>query len=135
MSEPNRNLPGRPPKFTAEVQQQIVRFVAEGNYLDVACRAAGISPRTLRHWRQMHRDGDPSVAEYGEFFAALEKALALAEATSIGDIRSGRNGWQGQAWFLERRYPKRWARREVPTPPPKDKVDDLIDAIKDAIDG
>jgi transposase-like protein len=109
---------GRPPKFTADVQQQIVRFVAEGNYLEVACRAAGVTPQLVRYYRKKWQDGDPSAAQFDDFFAALEKALAIAEVASVRDIRSGRPGWQGQAWFMERRYSKRWARKDKTAAPP-----------------
>lgn len=110
------NQLGRPVKFTPEVQQEIVRLVAEGNYLEVACQAAGVTSRLVRHYRKMWEDGDPSVSHLDDFFSALKKALALAESSSLRRIRSGVEGWQGSAWFLERRYPKRWAKREPEKP-------------------
>jgi hypothetical protein len=121
-----QSLPGRPTKFTPALQAQIIELVAAGNFLDVACKAVGIAPRTLRHWRQQYRDGDSAVSEYAEFFAALEKALAVAETAAISRIRSGGLGWQGSAWFLERRYPQRWARKPAGQETPDRTVVNII---------
>lgn len=108
---------GRPPKLTPEVQQEIVRLVAEGNYLKVACEAAGVTFQLIYHYRKKWEAGDPSVTHLDQFFESLKRAVALAEAASVRDIRSGREGWQGQAWFLERRHPKRWAKRPADKTP------------------
>ena len=36
-------------------------------------------------------------------------AAAKAECASIRMARSGAQGWQGSAWYLERKMPEKWA--------------------------
>ena len=49
-----------------------------------------------------------------EFRTALEKAEATAEAGFMAKIlRHTEKQWTAAAWMLERRWPDRWAKREV----------------------
>jgi hypothetical protein len=61
---------GRPRSLTDEVQARIVEMLAAGNYLTMACTAAGITIRTYHHWRRRWLDNDPDALPYGEFFLA-----------------------------------------------------------------
>lgn len=103
---------GRPTKRTPETEQRIIDAVRAGNYIEVAATYAGISKQTLYAWRE----------SFPDFSDALEKALAEAEVRSLTAIQqAGRTHWQAHAWYLERRYPKRYGRRiEVSQAPPID---------------
>lgn len=90
---------GRPSKLTPEITAKICELVEAGNYLHVAAQACGIHRDTLREWR---RSND-------EFSAAINKARASAICTSVAFIRSGEQGWQGSAWYLERTFPELYA--------------------------
>lgn len=93
-------------KWTPAVQEQIVEMMRDGCYLTVAARAMGIGKRTVYEWREKGRKG---IEPYASFELAVGQAESCAEAESIKRVRAGDKGWQGNAWYLERRYPDRWA--------------------------
>ncbi len=107
----------RPAVLTPEVQKEIVRLLGEGNYLAVACRAAGTTRQTFHYWKRLFLDGVEHAQVYAAFFEACDRALAEGETNALARLRTGRPGWQAAAWFLGRRYPRRWAaRRESDRP-------------------
>lgn len=128
-------VPGRPTKLTPELKEQIVWTVLEGNYLNVAAQAAGVSYRTLARWLERADDVeakalemvDPDADElpdlyelvdprewvYLDFRHALKSAEAFAETELLRQARAGGFGWQAPMTVLERRQPTRWKRREV----------------------
>jgi hypothetical protein len=104
---PKREL-DKPAVLTLKVQREIVKLVREGNYLETAYLAAGTTRQTVEYWKKLCGDGAEHAQVYADFFASLARAQALAEADSLRDVRAGRMGWQGQAWFLDRRFRSRW---------------------------
>ena len=83
---------GAPKQRTPERQAKIVEMVSAGLPASKAALANGLEPSNLARWRK----------SYPTFDRALKQAEALAEAAAISAVRSGKPGWQGQAWFLER---------------------------------
>ena len=95
-------------KLSQELADTICRYIAQGNYVSVACAAAGINPETLRRWGKFAEDGkEPYMA----LMAQLKRAEAQAEANRLARIDAaatdGRN-WQALAWLLERTKPERY---------------------------
>ena len=104
---------GRPTKLTPERHQQIIEYLRLGLTQEQAALAAGIHPGTLYRWLQ--RGDDPTAPPiYREFRDALKVARAEAERAYLTIIRSAAEAgtWQAAAWFLERSFPDRWARRD-----------------------
>lgn len=100
----------RPTKLTPELQAKIAGAIAAGNYQETACELAGIHPSTFYLW--MAR-GEGGRKPYSEFFEAIKKAEAAAEAKRIQQItKASDTDWKAAAWYLERRYPDRWGRRD-----------------------
>jgi hypothetical protein len=97
--------------LTPEIQRVIIEALAVGSYLTVACEAAGISRQAFDHWRKRCEDGDPNAQGFADFFAAVKKASGLAELSALQRISLGTMNWQSAAWYLERRFPKRWGRK------------------------
>jgi hypothetical protein len=93
-------------KLTDELRDAIAEKVGGGSYPEVAAVACGIDRATFYRWKQRGKAGEEP---YAAFCDALKKAQAEAEAVSAATIRAGQQGWQGNAWYLERRYPERWA--------------------------
>jgi anti-sigma28 factor (negative regulator of flagellin synthesis) len=93
---------GRPTKYTPARVKAILRAITNGNYKATAAQSVGISRDTLNEWE--HR--------YPEFSDAIKKAEAKGEIYHVGRIRRGQEQWQSSAWFLERKYPDRWGKRE-----------------------
>jgi hypothetical protein len=93
---------GRPTKFTPERQEQILRGIRAGNYVETAALAAGIGTSTFYEW----------VERFPDFAEAVQKARAEAETRYVAVIENAATtSWQAAAWWLERSAPSRWGRR------------------------
>ena len=87
-----------------------MRAVRAGNYLEVACRSARISPSTLYRW--LERGEREGSGIYAEFAAAVRLAEAEAEVHAVATIRSFMGeDWRAALAYLERRHPARWRRQ------------------------
>jgi hypothetical protein len=107
----NESPPGRPAKFTPAVQERLLTVIRLGAYRNAACDFAGITPETLRIW--LRRGEAEGAGPYWEFCTALKQAEAAACIKALGTIRLAmEQNWQAAAWFLERKRPQEWGRRE-----------------------
>jgi hypothetical protein len=85
----------------SERVQQLIAMLRAGNYLDVACRAAGVAVEDLADW----------VERSDELARQVAQAVAEGEARAVTQIaQAARENWQAAAWLLERQFPERWAR-------------------------
>jgi hypothetical protein len=118
-----------PAVLTEDLQQRIVNMLGEGNYLKVACEAAGTTYWTYWWWRRRWSSGDPETAHLDPFFRAVDQAIRIGEGSALRKLRQGAPGWQAQAWFLERRFPQRWGKQDrTPLPPkPNKPIDQMTD--------
>lgn len=117
--------------LTPAVQKKIIDALLAGSYLYVACEAAGLTYHGYQHWQKRWNDGDPATSIFDDFFNAVKEASSVAEVVALKDVRAGAPGWQGNAWFLERRYPKRWGRKDrAPDVAEKGENDGSEDAMK-----
>lgn len=102
----------RPTKLTAEIQSRICEAVRAGNYLDVAAQYAGIGPATFHRW--FARGAKERAGAYAAFHAAVTKAERDAEVALVATRRrQAIDNWQAAAALLERRYGRRWGRRQT----------------------
>jgi hypothetical protein len=95
---------GRPTKRTPEREQRRLNALAAGNTRKAACHFAGIGVQTLDDWQR----------RFGDLREAIEKAEADAEVRHVANIaKAAQDGtWQASAWWLERRRPDDFGRRE-----------------------
>lgn len=119
---------GSTPRVRWEV---IVERVRAGSYPEVAAMSTGVSAATFYRWKAIGEDRveDDKVrrarAGYREFREALTRAEAEAEMGSIAVVQKAMTGstgadgkagrepdWKAAAWYLERRAPGRWRRRD-----------------------
>lgn len=108
--KPKRRV-GRPSKLTKAIQNQIVKMLEQGNYLETAAAAVNIPPQTIRQW--LAKGKGRVNKQYMDFRAAVMRAQAQAEARDIANIRDhGDHDWRATAWRLERRHPQRWRKRD-----------------------
>jgi len=116
---------GRPPKLVKEsVRNIILEYLSKGNYIETACLAAGIRYQTFRNWQLWAQDyeanpgnGNEHRKIYFDFFQELKNAEAKAEAAALARIDEAgkqRQYWPANAFRLERKYPERWGRRDIP---------------------
>ena len=102
----------RPTVLTPQRQVKILEYIKAGNYIVTACEAAGITTQIFYHWRKRWELGDSNAQAFDDFFSAIKIAASIAEAESLKDLKKGEPGWQAKAWFLERRFPKRWGKQD-----------------------
>jgi transposase-like protein len=102
----------RPSKLTPERQERIVLAIRGGNFRETAARFAGIGETTLYRWMAQGRKQRRGA--YADLVAAIEEAEAAAEIERVQRIQTAaRNGnWTADAWWLERKNPQRWGRRD-----------------------
>lgn len=112
-----------------DLGERIAKMLAAGHYVNVACGAAGVSEASFYSWlekgeavRESVQDAeDQDEARDGltdrdraflEFLEAVEKGSAACEVRHLRRIdKASEDGtWQASAWFLERRFPRRWGR-------------------------
>lgn len=99
----------RPTLLTPELERAICTSLRMGNFRSTAAASVGIHRNTLANWE---RWGEEEGREpYASFLCAVEKAEAIGERRLLRNIRKGVDGWQSQAWIMERRWPSRWSGR------------------------
>ena len=119
-------MAGRPTKLTPQVQARIVQAIVGGNDITVAAAYAGIGKTTFYEWLERGRKeaarlaassrAKPKDSEtpFAEFADAIQKAQADAETRNVALIaKAAQEGtWTAAAWWLERKHPDRWGRKE-----------------------
>ncbi len=102
---------GRTPKLTTTATAAVVQAISTGNTRDVAAAYAGVGRTTLFQWLAKGRVEAQGI--YRDFLNAVEKAEADAVVVSVALIRTAaQKNWQAAAWWLERRYPDEWGRKD-----------------------
>lgn len=98
----------RVPTKTLEL---IVSFIRTGNTIETSAQCAGIHKSTFYDWVKRGRKGEEG---YVEAVAAIDMALAQAEAMKVNQIHTAAAGgaYQAAMWWLERRNPRHWGRRD-----------------------
>jgi hypothetical protein len=105
------SLPDRPKALTDEVQGAILDGLSLGLHFGPACFRAGIDPTSVKYWLDLVESGAEHAQVYADFSQKIKRAVAFAEELSLSTLKAGQPGWQAQAWFLERRFPKRWGQK------------------------
>ena len=104
---------GAPTKLTQQLFDEIIRLIEVGNYFETACHACGVPAITGRNWLRKGANAKSKDGLYARFVTAYKKAEAKAEASAIVRIRThSAKAWQADAWYLERKFPKKWGRGE-----------------------
>jgi transposase len=99
----------RPTKLTAQLQEKVVQAIRAGNYAEIACRAAGISPSSYYRWME-RGEQDPGTI-YAGFAEAVRLAEAESEVHAVALVRRAMSDdWRAALAYLERRHPARWRR-------------------------
>ncbi len=98
----------------------ILEHLAKGGNFPVACRAAGINPKTGYRWRRLGRlqigeyEGNALVRpEHVAFEEAVQETLAKFEMRILGYwVAAAETNWQAARDLLARRFPERWGNAE-----------------------
>lgn len=108
---------GRPPKLTPQLITSIANYIRQGNYLETAAAANGVSRVSVHNW--LKRGAEHSKGLHREFLDAVNKAQAQAEIFDVSRISAAAlaGQWKASAWRLQRRFPSRWGVPDMATPP------------------
>lgn len=98
--------------ISGEQWDAIVEAATAGAPLATCATAAGVKPSTLRSIMSRYRHGQLRHAGLIAAAQRLARAEATTEIEALKTIRTGSRGWEGPAWYLERRYPDRYGRRQ-----------------------
>lgn len=109
---------GAPEKITPEITQKIADFIEAGAWIETAVALAGIHKDTFYAW--LKKGASEESGPYKDFSDQISKAAAQFEFDAHSTIlqfgrgvgNDGKPVWQALAWVLERKYPKRYGRRE-----------------------
>ena len=96
-----KNKPGRPEAITPELRKEIAELMFLGFTDSQIGTMTKISERTIKR------------ARLGEYCLDIIVAALRREIPYRRKVWSGKLGWQGAAWMLERRYPGQFCRPEV----------------------
>lgn len=99
-----------PYKFDKKAAKSIIKSLSIGCWMSVAAATAGVSTKTVYTW--LRQGARKTMPELEQFLKDYKKATAMAARLHMQQIfASAMNGnTKDSKWFLERRYPKRWAR-------------------------
>ena len=101
-------MAGRPTKLTEPVADDLVVLLAAGVPVPVAARSVGISRRTLDRWLRQDELRERVLQARA---AGPVSSEAVTEARMVVLLaRAAQFDWHAAAWWLERRWPERWAR-------------------------
>jgi transposase len=119
-------------KLTDATQKSIVDAVRAGNHIKTAAAAAGVGLRTVYDWLERGEKEPDSV--YADFALALNAACAEAEMEMLASVRAGGPAARGNAWALERRFPKHWGSEMGKTRLERDKLRAEIRLLKQKLE-
>ena len=106
-----------PYKFDPTIGDRIVTWLQAGSFVETAAAAAGISKQTFYNWlaRGARAEAEREEPSLWAWARRIDQAQAEAELGLLGMVlgaaKSG--AWQAAAWYLERKFPERWRRRET----------------------
>ena len=104
---------GPPVALTPDVRKALLRAARNGETDETCAEFAGIGISTLKKWKLHAKDGTahPDVVSlWGELKAAQgEVRQAMQERIQLASW----DDWKAAAWWLERKFPDEFARRQV----------------------
>jgi len=104
----------RKTRLTPELRDRVAQAVRDGNFLEPAARANGVSHSTLHLWLSNGRKGKQP---YLDFLDIVERAEAEAELLAVTQLtRSFPSSWRASVRWLESHAAGRWRPRDLAPP-------------------
>lgn len=98
---------GRPSKLTDELFRKFIEMFLAGSFREPACRELGVTYKTFSRWMSRGRREPETI--FGEFRLAVGAAEARSQNRMLSRIQAASlEDWKAAAWFLERKYPRRY---------------------------
>ena len=100
-------------KLREDMIEKAYELVKAGNHYRVISQYFGIDESTWHRWMRKGELAKNKNSIYYRFYKAVRKAEAEAHARNVEIIQqAAKTQWQAAAWWLERRYPEIWGRRD-----------------------
>lgn len=110
MSKKQRKV-GRKTKLNENLIQEAEKLIRLGNYTTVVTQYLGIHQSTWYNWMQEGEEAKTGLKR--EFFERIKKAESFAEIKNVQQIqKASEDNWQASAWYLERKFPERWGKKD-----------------------
>ena len=96
-------------------QTRLLEAVRQGLTIDDACAYAGIVKQTYYNWlnKDLEAIKNPKDKKnFMDFLDSLKKAQSECQMYCL-DLLMKDKSWQSKAWLLERRFPDRWAKKDM----------------------
>ena len=105
----------RPSKLNEELIDKFAEKLKKGLPVTSVCDLLMVTQPSYNNWlRQGEQDlNDEQETLFSSFFLMVKKSRAEFEEEALEDIGSGRPGWQGKAWVLERTNQKYMPKQEI----------------------
>lgn len=106
---------GRKTKLEDDIQQRLILAIERGLTIVDACEYSGISEKTYYNW--LNKDttqikDDDERKKFVQFLQDIKKAQSECQMYCLDFIMKDKS-WQSKAWLLERRFPDRWAKKDM----------------------
>ena len=106
---------GRKTKLQDDIQKRLLSAIEKGLSIIDSCEYAGISEKTYYNWLNKDIETIKDAAEQKKFIQFLQnikKAQSECQMYCLDFIMKDKS-WQSKAWVLERRFPDRWAKKDM----------------------
>lgn len=119
-------------ELTPELSKQLVAMRSSSKLFDTqVAQRCGIAASTLKWWltKGLLENAEEPYASFAKAYsdaAIAQEDAVLDELLEGKDSRTG-GDWKAQAWWLERRHPKRWGNRVPEAGPTEDiQIQDIL---------
>ncbi len=103
---------GRPDKRSdPAVVEMLIQYITAGNPYETCCYLAGVDATTFRAWMRQGKEA-PDGTFARSFYMRVKKAVGEACHRNLMRIQKGTSSWTSSAWFLERRFPEEFGRKD-----------------------
>lgn len=105
----------RPLKLNETIKDALIKCIRAGLSYKRAADFCGISEQSfIDYRRQGQRDSEAERKSIcSELFEGIKKAEAEAILLRLKNIQdASKEHWQASAWFLERKYPDEWGKKD-----------------------
>jgi len=102
---------GRPTKCTPETTEKVCEALKLGVSWAAAAAHAGLSERCVMEWCERGRDGEEPFAQFLQSTTRARDSAEVRMAAIVMKAAQEGNASAAQ-WWLERRRPENWGRRD-----------------------
>tara|TARA_Y100000401_G_C8317067_1_gene223149 strand:+ start:756 stop:1121 length:366 start_codon:yes stop_codon:yes gene_type:complete len=98
-----------------DTQQRLLEALRKGLSIEDSCTFAGIARSTYYNWLNRDIETIKDLAEkkkFMDFLDNIKKAQSECQMYCLDFIMKDKS-WQSKAWLLERRFPDRWAKKDM----------------------